>query len=61
MIRFVRDADGDLYIEIPGRPERFALAHDFGRGAKYVERYSYSLEEIEGYGPVTYEWGTGPS
>lgn len=55
-IRFVRDVGGDLYIEIPGRPGRFADVYEFGRGTKYPERYNYSMAELEIDGPATIEW-----
>lgn len=55
-IRFIRDDDGELYIEIPGSPDRFATVGDFGRGRKYVANYTYNLEELEADGPLTIEW-----
>ena len=55
-IRFVRDGDGDLYIEIPGKPGWFALAWDFAKGKKYVERYQYSDGEVAENGPLEVEW-----
>ena len=55
-MRFVRDGAGDLYIEVPGEPGWFAAAHDFARGKKYVELYSYSEDEIAEDGPLAVEW-----
>lgn len=56
-MRFVRDGDGDLYIEIPGKPGWFAMAADFQRGKKYVEQYQYSEGEVAAEdGPLTVEW-----
>jgi hypothetical protein len=55
-VRFLRDVDGDLYIEVPGSPGRFASAADFQRGKKYVESYSYELWEVEEDGQATVEW-----
>jgi len=55
-MRFIRDGDGDLYIEIPGRPGRFAQAGDFIRGKKYVEQYNYSEGEVAEDGPLEVEW-----
>lgn len=55
-LRLIRDSDGDLYIEIPGKPGWFASASDFQRGKKYVERYSYEESEIALDGPFTVEW-----
>lgn len=46
MTRFFRDEDGDLWIEIPSRPEMFAKAEEFQRGTKYVERWAYSLDDL---------------
>lgn len=56
MTIFLRDSDGDLYIEVPGRPGRFASTAEFQRGVKYVEQYNYSREEIEEDGPAVEEW-----
>lgn len=53
---FLRDHEGDLYIEIPGKPGWFASAVDFQRGKKYVERHSYDLAEIVLDGPAEIEW-----
>jgi len=55
-IRFVRDSDAELYIEVPGQPGKFASASDFNRGVKYVERYLWTMAELEIDGPVTIEW-----
>lgn len=55
-MRFLRDCDGDLYIEVPGKPGWFATAADFQRGKKYVESYSYELREVEEDGPAIVEW-----
>jgi hypothetical protein len=55
-VRFLRDVDEDLYIEIPGKPGWFASAMDFQKGKKYVERHSYDLAEIESDGPAEIEW-----
>lgn len=55
-MRFVRDGDGDLYIEIPGKPGVFALASDFNRGKKYVEQYQYTEGEVAESGPLEIEW-----
>ena len=55
-VRFIRDCDGDLYIEIPGRPGWFASALTFQRGKKYVELYSYEEREIVEEGPFAVEW-----
>lgn len=45
-MRFLRDGDGDLWIEVPGQPGVFAMAEDFMRGRKYVERYTKTEKEI---------------
>lgn len=55
-MRFVRDGEGDLYIEVPGKPGWFASAHDFARGKKYVEQYAYSEGEVAEDGPLEIEW-----
>lgn len=55
-MRFIRDGDGDLHIEIPGKPGWFALASDFIRGKKYVEQYSYDEDEVAADGPIEIEW-----
>lgn len=55
-IRFVRDADGDLWIEVPGMPGQFALADDFKRGKKYPPRYTITIEDLETDRPLTIEW-----
>ena len=55
-IRFMRDRYGELHIEVPGNPNRFAPAEVFGRGTKYVELYHVAIEELEVDGPLTIEW-----
>lgn len=55
-VRIIRDCDGDLYIEIPGKSGWFASAADFQRGKKYVDQYMYAEGEILADGPFKVEW-----
>src|SRR3954470_7546033 len=57
-MRFIRDGQGELWIEIPGKPDRFAMASDFIRGKKYVEQNEYSAGDVAEDGPLTVEWET---
>lgn len=55
-MKFIRDGQGELWIEIPGKPDRFAMASDFIRGKKYVEQYEYSAGDVAEDGRLTVEW-----
>lgn len=56
-MRIYRDADGDVWIEIPGAPGCFVQHHEFGRGQKYVERWWETYGEIARlHGPLTLEF-----
>jgi hypothetical protein len=55
---FLRDADGELWIEVPREPGLFAAAVEFVRGPKYVEMWKSTRAEIEIDGPAVVEWET---
>lgn len=57
---FLRDSDGDLWIEIPGRPGMFATTADFQRGRKYVDMWMLTRAAVEADGPATVEWEIAP-